>query len=115
MARESYEQISTEIEPHKVGDRKPTAALLAWFLNAVWRLDLPEVDDAICDGTGDKGIDGIVVDDDLNEIAIFQSKFRGKHDAGQGDKELRNLVGAAAYFRLFRLWTACWQRSQMPS
>lgn len=99
MARGSYEQINTEIKPHEVGDRKPTAALLAWFLNAVWRLDLPEVDDAICDGSGDKGIDGIVVDDDLNEIAIFQSKYREKHDAGQGDKELRNLVGAAAYFQ----------------
>lgn len=98
MAKESYPQINAEVEPHLIGDRKPTAALLAWFLNAVWRLDLSEVDDAICDGTGDKGIDGIVVDEDLNEIAIFQSKHREKHDAGQGDKELRNLVGAAACF-----------------
>lgn len=98
MPKADYAQIETEIQPHLIGDRKPTAALLAWFLNAVWRLDLPEVDDAICDGSGDKGIDGIVVDDDLNEIAIFQSKHRRKWNAGQGDKELRNLVGAAPYF-----------------
>src|SRR5436853_598781 len=98
MAKALYDQIESEVEPHLVGNRQPTAALLAGFLNAVWRQDLPEVDDAICDGTGDKGIDGIVVDDDLNEIAIFQSKHRSKHDAGQGDKELRNLVGAAPYF-----------------
>lgn len=98
MAKATYDQIKVETEPHLIGDREPTAALLAWFLNAVWRLDLSEVDDSICDGTGDKGIDGIVVDEDLNEIAIFQSKHREKHDAGQGDKELRNLVGAAAYF-----------------
>ncbi len=98
MAKRSYGQIDAEIQPHLVGNREATAALLAWFLNAVWRLDLPEVDDAICDGSGDKGIDGLVVDDDLNEIAIFQSKHRKRHDAGQGDKELRNLVGAAPYF-----------------
>lgn len=98
MAKRPYGQIDAEIQPHLVGNREATAALLAWFLNSVWRLDLPEVDDAICDGSGDKGIDGLVVDDDLNEIAIFQSKYKKRHDADQGDKELRNLVGAAPYF-----------------
>ncbi len=40
-----------------------------------------------------------MVNQDLNEIAVFQSKHRRGHEAGQGDKELRNLVGAAAYFQ----------------
>lgn len=99
MGQAEYDLIGAEAAPHLTGDRKPTAALLAWFLNAVWRLDLSEIDDAICDGGGDKGLDGLVVNDDLNEIALFQSKHRHSAGAGQGDKDLRNLVGAAAYFQ----------------
>jgi hypothetical protein len=64
----------------------------------VWRLALEDVDDAICDGGGDKGLDALVVNDDLREIAVFQSKHRKSPSAGQGDRDLKNLRGAAAYF-----------------
>lgn len=99
MAQAEWDLLNAEIRQHLIGDRKPTTALLAWFLNAVWRLDLPEADDAICDGAGDKGIDGLVVNGELNEIAIFQSKHRESRGAKQGDKDLRNLVGVASYFQ----------------
>jgi AIPR protein len=99
VGKSEYESTEAEAAPHQTGDRTPSAAQLAWFLHAVWRLDLADVDDAICDGGGDKGVDGMVVNDDLNEIAIFQSKHRKSATAGQGDKDLRNLVGAAAYFQ----------------
>jgi hypothetical protein len=72
--------------------------MLAWFLASVWRAEPEDVDDAICDGPGDKGIDGLLVDDDLAEITIFQSKHRQNEDATQGDADLQRLVGAAAYF-----------------
>jgi len=75
-----------------------SAALLAWFLEAVWRMDDADVDVAICDGGGDKGIDAIVVEDELGEITILQSKYRKSAGAGQGDKDLKNLVGAGQYF-----------------
>jgi hypothetical protein len=93
-----YDLIQAEIAPHHVGTRTESAALLAWFLHAVWRLDLEDVDDAICDGGGDKGIDALVVNDDLREVAVFQSKHRKSATAGQGDQDLKNLVGAASYF-----------------
>jgi len=93
------EILRTGIEAEKVGSRTDSAALLAWYLITVWRVDPEEVDSAICDGGGDKGIDAIIVDDDLSEITIFQSKF--VHDPShttQGDNGLKGLVGAAAWF-----------------
>lgn len=75
-----------------------SAALLAWFLESVWRMDEADIDVAICDGGGDKGIDAIVVEDELSEITILQSKYRKSASAVQGDKDLKNLVGAGQYF-----------------
>jgi hypothetical protein len=98
MTLEDYQLIQEEIQPYIVGTRTPSAGLLAWFLAAVWRIEPEDIDDAICDGTGDKGVDGLLVNDDLNEIAVFQSKHKLNHDGRQGDKDLRDLVGAAAYF-----------------
>lgn len=87
------------IATHQVGTRTKSAAMLAWFLQNVWRLDPEDVDSAICDGGGDKGIDALLVDDDLSEIAIFQAKHRlTPTKVTQGDGDLKNLVGAAAWF-----------------
>jgi AIPR protein len=90
--------IDEESSAHRVGSRTQSAALLAWFLSNVWRLELDEVDDAICDGSGDKGIDGLVVDDDQREITLFQVKHRESATKTQGDSDLQHLVGAAPYF-----------------
>lgn len=95
---QSYQLVDREIQPFQVGDRTASTALLAWFMEAVWRIEPEDVEDSICDGGGDKGIDGLFVNDDENEITIFQSKHRAKPGALQGDQDLRNLIGAAAYF-----------------
>ncbi|MCK8607906.1 AIPR family protein [Agromyces sp. C10] len=86
------------IAGEKVGSRTDSAALLAWYLVNVWRVDPEDVDSAICDGGGDKGIDALIVDDDLSEITIFQAKYRQDPSrTTQGDGDLKNLVGAAAW------------------
>ncbi len=72
--------------------------MLAGFLEIVWRLDPEDVEDAICDGPGDKGIDGLAVDNDLDEIVVFQAKWYQTVDRVQSDPDLRDLVGAAKYF-----------------
>jgi hypothetical protein len=91
-------RIEEETKPFATGARTASAALLAWFLTTVWRLEPDDVEDSICDGGGDKGIDALAVDEDLREITLFQSKHRQKADAKQGDADLKNLVGAAAFF-----------------
>lgn len=98
MPPSHYQRIREQAQPHHIGNRTKSAALLAWFLESVWRMDDADVDVAICDGGGDKGIDAIVVEDELSEITILQSKYRNSASAGQGDKDLKNLVGAGQYF-----------------
>jgi hypothetical protein len=98
VSKEEFNLIETELAVHQIGSRTRSAALLAWFLHSVWRMEPEDVDESICDGAGDKGIDALVVDDDLREITILQSKHRVKPDSEQGDQDLKNLVGAAAYF-----------------
>ncbi len=96
--QEAFDLINEQVSLYKIGNRTVSAALLAWFLENVWRLDPAEVDDSICDGRGDKGIDAIVVDEDLREITVLQSKRRESIDVTQGDNDLKNLVGSAVYF-----------------
>ena len=74
MPDSDYAAIAEAVAPYVVGNRTQSAALLAWFLNNAWRMDSEDVESSICDGPGDKGIDGIAVDDDLEEIVVPQSK-----------------------------------------
>jgi len=90
--------LEEEIAPFQIGSRTLSSAQIAWFLERVWRVEPEEVEDAICDGAGDKGIDAIVVDEDLREITIIQCKHRDSRTATQGDADLRSLVGASVYF-----------------
>lgn len=97
--QDQYDLIEQEIQPYLIGERTKAAALLAWFMEAVWRIEPEDIDDSICDGYGDKGIDGLLVSDDLNELTVLQSKYREKAGAGQGDADLTRLVGAGQYFQ----------------
>lgn len=98
MGKGEFDVIEEAVAQFEAGTRTESAALLAWFLAAVWRLEPENVDESICDGRGDKGIDGLWVDDDVREITIFQGKRRVDYRGTQGDAELQKLVGAAAYF-----------------
>lgn len=90
--------LSDVFAPFQVGARSPSAAMLAWFLRNVERLDPEDLPDALCDGSGDKGIDALTVDDDLNEITLYQGKRMDSPTKTQGDRDLKNLLGAARYF-----------------
>jgi hypothetical protein len=98
MPPTDHQIIQDELQPFHTGTRTESAALLTWFLEAVWRIEPEDVDDAICDGPGDKGIDGLLIDDDLREITVLQTKHKVNATGQQGDLDLKNLVGAAAYF-----------------
>jgi hypothetical protein len=78
--------------------RAPSAALLVWFLQHVMRLEEDEAIDCVCDGPGDKGIDGIWVDSVGEQITILQAKRRESLGSTQGDVEIQRLIGAAGWF-----------------
>lgn len=98
LDRDDFDLLEEQADLYHVGNRTTSTALLAWFIENVMREDPAAVEDAICDGGGDKGIDAIVVDEDANELFILQAKRRRKIKATQGDADLKQLVGVAAYF-----------------
>ena len=90
--------LQEEFAATKIGNRTDSAAMLAWFLANVERLEPEQVPDAICDGASDKGIDAITVDDDLREITLYQGKRMQSATKTQGDNDLKQLVAASEYF-----------------
>ena len=73
--------------------------MLAWFLEHVERREPEDIPDLICDGNGDKGLDAIAVDDEAREITLFQAKRMASESKTQGDLDIKNLIGAAEYFK----------------
>jgi len=93
-------KLKSEIERHREGFRNPSAAFLIWYLVNFFRISVEDAKDSICDNQGDKGIDGIWVDEteDEEEIYLFQSKFSPIDTGAQGDNDLRNFMGARSWF-----------------
>ncbi len=74
METDDFSFLDEQFGPYLIGDRTESSAMLAWFLEHVWREEPDEVEDALCDGGNDKGIDAIVIDEDAREITAFQAK-----------------------------------------
>ena len=92
------ELLYKEVGFYEVTGRAENSNFLLWFLVNYYRLDEDEAVDYICDTTNDKGIDGIFLDTNTEEIFLFQSKFRQDFSNGQGDVDLRNFIGAREWF-----------------
>lgn len=75
-----------------------SAAFLVWFLENVYRLDNTEARDAVCDHANDKGIDGIYIDHNNEEIHFLQSKIRQSANGTIGDVGPKNLVASVQQF-----------------
>lgn len=88
-----------EVEQFRIKGRTDSAAFLTWFLANLFRVDEDDAPDAVCDSVNDKGIDGILVDEQTTEIILFQAKFKRGKDKTQGDNDLRNFAGAAKWFQ----------------
>ena len=97
-ASDTHRLLEEQIAPAFFGNRTLSTALLAWFVENVMREDPDQVEDAICDGGGDKGIDAIVFDGDSNELFVLQSKHRKSATVTQGDADLKAFMGVGAYF-----------------
>ncbi len=98
VGQAEYDLIKDEIDPYEVGSRTRSAAQLAWFLTKAWRLDPDQVEDSICDGPGDKGIDGLILDRETSEIVVLQSYHADTPTNTQGSAKLQQFRGVADYF-----------------
>lgn len=89
-----YANLVQIAQPYKVPGREEASAFLSWFLVNIYRLDIIEVQDIVCDGHGDKGIDGIYVNESEECIDIFQSKTVQNPGKTLGDTQLKEFVGS---------------------
>jgi len=71
---------------------------LEWFLINYFSIDEDLVSDYICDGSNDKGIDGICIDDANEIIYFFQTKFTNKNNTTLGDVDLKNFMASVEQF-----------------
>lgn len=90
----SYPEILDHFGKHKVPGRTASRAFLGWFLENYFRLEQLRVEDSICDGPDDRGIDGLYVDSTLEVIYAFQSKLMQNDSKTLGDSALREFAGS---------------------
>ncbi len=91
-----YETLVELIGDQNMTVQEQSRRLLVWFLENYYRLDEIEAADSVCDKPYDKGIDGIYVNEELNQIDVFQSTIV-KTEKTLGDKALKEFVGALSH------------------
>ena len=78
--------------------RNESASFLIWYLNNYYRLDEVDAVDSVCDQMGDKGVDGIYVNEGAGTIDVFQSKISQKAKSTIGDTQLKEFAGTLTQF-----------------
>jgi AIPR protein len=94
----SYPKMLGLFQQHLDPKRTESASFLIWYFENYLRLGALEALDSVCDQNGDRGIDGIYVNEDANIIEVYQSKISQKEDATIGDRTLREFAGSIAQF-----------------
>jgi len=93
-----YPEILKEIEFYNIGSRTESASFLMWYLEKYYRLDSQMAIDAVCDNSGDKGVDGIYINEGLGTIDIFQTKIAQSEKKSIGDTGLKEFLGTLDQF-----------------
>jgi hypothetical protein len=94
-----YNQLAAKLSSmQSVGGLSESASFLVWFLENVYRLDEVEARDAVCDNTLDKGVDGIYVDHNDQEVHFLQAKIRQATNGTIGDVGPKNLIASVQQF-----------------
>lgn len=95
----SYPKLLDLFPEHRAPKRSESASFLIWYLENYYRLDPLEATDSVCDQPGDKGVDGIFVNDNDQTITLFQSRILQNLNRTIGDKSLREFAGTLTQFQ----------------
>lgn len=98
MLNLDYPQLLVLFRDYLDPKRTESASFLIWYLEHYYRLDALDVVDCVCDQSGDKGIDGIYVNEGANSIDVFQSRLFQANDRTLGDASLREFRGTLSQF-----------------
>jgi hypothetical protein len=94
----NYPEILKEIEFYNIDGRTESASFLMWYLEKYFRLDQELAIVSVCDNNGDKGVDGIYLNEGLGTIDIFQTKIAQSAKKTIGDKTLKEFIGTLDQF-----------------
>lgn len=95
----SYSTLTTDLlKLYEKRASTDSARFLRWFLENIYRQDPQDADDACVDKKQDKGVDGILVNDVIETVFIFQSKVRQNEKSTLGDTDLKEFWGTIAQF-----------------
>lgn len=95
----SFPKILDMFPQHLSHHRSRSASFLIWYFENYYRLDTQAAVDSVCDFRGDKGVDGIFVNDNDRTITIFQATIIESPNKAIGDKTLRTFDGTVNQFR----------------
>ncbi len=98
MINLDYPSILKYINKYVVKGRTESAAFLIWYLESYYRLDSIDAIDSVCDQNGDKGVDGIYINDLNGTIDIFQTKISQSNSKTIGDTVLKEFAGTLSQF-----------------
>jgi len=98
MINLDYPKLLELFPEHLNPKRSESASFLIWYLQNYYRLDEVEAVDCVCDQRGDKGVDGVFVNDGDSTITVFQSKINQKSNTTIGDASLREFAGTLTQF-----------------
>ncbi len=93
----TYPTILEAIAPYVATGRSESASFLIWYLVNIYRLDELEAVDAVCDQKGDKGVDGIYINEGNGTVDIFQCRVF-QADKKVGDTALKEFSGTLTQF-----------------
>lgn len=94
----TYPKILDLFRQHLDPKRTESASFLIWYLENYLRLDTVSAVDAVCDQRGDKGVDGIYINEDASVIEVYQSKISQKANGTIGDTALKEFAGTLKQF-----------------
>lgn len=98
MLNFEYPELLKLLKPYLAPKRNESASFLIWYLANYYRLDDVDAIDSVCDKHGDKGVDGIYVNNGEGTIDILQSKISQKPKATIGDTALKEFAGTLTQF-----------------
>lgn len=98
MLNFNYPGILNLFDAHLDPKRTESASFLIWYLEHYYRLDTVDAVDCVCDQRGDRGVDGVYLNEDTNTIDVFQSKLFQDPKKTLGDSHLREFRGTLSQF-----------------
>lgn len=103
LAQTKYEMVAAVANPAvDEGLNRPRSVLLLWFLRNVVGFDDLDAYEYVCDGTDDRGADGLYLesplgDDDVETLVLLQSKYP-ETPKNVGETDVATFIGYANHF-----------------